>query len=100
MFIQGQDPEDHIRTCEKEWKRLGYKDERTWPHLFPSTLSDLPKKWYKMEEARGETFLWHELKDNFIKHFKFIPQDENLVETTKQNKAFIQLTENKTLKYS
>ena len=35
MFIQGKDPEDHIRTCEKEWKRFGYKDERTWPHLFP-----------------------------------------------------------------
>ena len=31
MFIQGKDPKDHIRTCEKEWKRLGYKDERTWP---------------------------------------------------------------------
>ena len=28
LFIQGEDPEDHIRTCEKEWKRLGYKDER------------------------------------------------------------------------
>ena len=52
-----------------------------------------------MEEAQGETFLWHELKKNFIKKFKFIPQDENLVETTKQLKAFIQLTENKTLKH-
>ena len=73
MFIQGKDPEEHIRICEKEWKRLGYKDERTWPHLFPSTLSDLPNKWYKMEEAHGETFLWHELTDNFLKDFIFIP---------------------------
>ena len=73
MFIHGQDPEEHIRTCEREWKRLGYKDERTWPHLFPSTLSDLPKKWYKVEEARGETFLWNELRGNFIKNFIFIP---------------------------
>ena len=58
IFTQGQNPEDHIRTCEKEWKRLGYKDKRAWPHLFPSTLDDLPNKWYKMEEARGETFFW------------------------------------------
>ena len=53
-----------------------------------------------MEEARGETFIWHELKENFIKDFNFIPQDENLVETAKQIKAFIQPTENKTLKYN
>ena len=99
MFIQGQNIEDHIRTCEKEWKRLGYKDERTWPHLFPSTLSNLPNKWYKMEEARGETFLWHELRENFIKYFSFIPQDENLIETAKQIKTFVEPTEKKTLKY-
>ena len=53
-----------------------------------------------MEESRGKTFLWHELKENFIKDFNFIPQDENMVEITKQIKAFIQPTENKTLKYN
>ena len=52
-----------------------------------------------MEEARGETFLWHELRENFIKYFSFIPQDENLIETAKQIKAFLELTEKKTLKY-
>ena len=51
-----------------------------------------------MEEARGETFSWHELRENFIKDFNFIPQNENLVETTKHIKEFIQPTENKTLK--
>ena len=45
-----------------------------------------------MEEARGETFLWHELRENFIKDFNFIPQDQNLVETAKQIKEFIQQT--------
>ena len=50
-----------------------------------------------MEEARGETFLWHELKENFIKDFNFIPQNENLVETAKQIKQFIQPTENQPL---
>ena len=48
-FTQGQDPTKHIDTCEKECKRLGYKDERIWPHLFPNTLNDLPNNWYKME---------------------------------------------------
>jgi len=83
IFTQGQDPENHINICEKQWRRLGYKDERTWPHLFPSTLADLLNKWYNMEESQGETFLWHELRENFIKDFNFIPQDENLVETAK-----------------
>ena len=45
----------HIDTCEKEWIILCYKDERILPHLFPNTLDDLPNKWYKMEEAIGET---------------------------------------------
>ena len=98
IFTQGQDLENHIKICEKKWRKLGYKDERTWPHLFPSTLVDLPNKWQKMEEARGEKFLWYELRENFIKDFNFIPQDENLVETTKQIKEFIQPIENKPLK--
>ena len=51
-----------------------------------------------MEEARGETFLWNELKDIF-KDFNFVPQNENLVETTKQIKTFVQPIENKTLKH-
>ena len=51
-----------------------------------------------MEEARGETFLWHELRENFIKDFNFIPQNEKLVETAKQIKAFVGLTENRNLK--
>ena len=57
VFTQGQNPKNHISICERQWRRLGYKDERTWPHLFPSTLDDLPNKWYKMEEARGKTFI-------------------------------------------
>ena len=42
-----------------------------------------------MEEATDETFLWQELKENFIKDFNFIPQNENLVETAKQIKEFV-----------
>ena len=50
-----------------------------------------------MEEAWGETFLWNELRENFIKDFSFIPQDKKLVEIAKQIKAFIESIENKTL---
>ena len=46
-----------------------------------------------MEEARGETFFWHELKENFIKDFQFIPQNEKLAETAQQIKQFLQPTE-------
>ena len=45
-----------------------------------------------MEEARGETFFWQELKENFIKDFQFIPQNEKLAETAQQIKQFLQLT--------
>ena len=51
-----------------------------------------------MEESRGETFLWHELRENFIKYFNLILQNANLVERAKQIKEFIQLIENKLLK--
>ena len=40
-------------------------------------INDFPTQWYKMEEARGETFLWNELKENFIKCFNFIPEEKN-----------------------
>ena len=55
-FHLGDDPTKHIELCQKELKRLGYHNEQMWPHLFPTTLDDLPNKWYKIEEARGDTF--------------------------------------------
>ena len=97
MFFQGKDPEENIRTCKREWRRLGYKDERTWPHLFPLMLAKLPNKWYKMEEARGETFQWNKLRENFIKDFSFILQNEKLAKIVKQIKAFIESNRNNSL---
>ena len=71
---------------------MEYKDERICMHLFSSTLDDLPNKRYKMEEARGETFLWNELKQNFIKELKFISEYDELLEAMKQIKTFIKPT--------
>ena len=45
-----------------------------------------------MEEDRGKTFVWNELRENFIKDFRFIPKDDKLVEATEQIKPFIQPT--------
>ena len=42
-----------------------------------------------MEEARVETFIWQELKENFIKDFRFILEDDKLVEAIEQIKTFI-----------
>ena len=49
-----------------------------------------------MEDAQGEMFQWNGLREKFIKDFSFIPQNEKLVETAKQIKAFIELTRNNT----
>ena len=87
VFAQGKDPKKHIVVCEKEWRRLGYKDERVWPHLFPNTFDDLPNKWYKMEEGIGEMFTWNELKENFLKDFKFLAKEELLVEKSIKNET-------------
>ena len=45
-----------------------------------------------MEEARGETFTWNDLKENFLKYFKFTHDDEQLLEASKQIKTFLQST--------
>ena len=42
-------------------------------------------------------FQWNELRENFIKDFSFIPQNEKLVETAKQIKEFIEPTRNNSL---
>ena len=45
-----------------------------------------------MEEYQVETFVWNELKGNFVKDFRFIPEDSKLVEATEQIKTFIPMT--------
>ena len=63
-----------------------------WTHLFPSTLDDLPNKWYKIEEVRGDTFTWKTLKQNFIKDFSFSPDDEHLQPAAQQIQQFLKTT--------
>ena len=57
--------------------------------MFLTTLDDFPNKWYKLEEARGDTFTWKTLRENFIKDFSFIPDDKKLKPTAKQLQQFI-----------
>ena len=87
-FIPRNGPQEHIDNYEREWKRNGYRDERIWPHFFPSTLEYLPNKWYKSKEACGDTFTQQTLKQNFIKDFFFNTKEEKLKEATKHIKEF------------
>ncbi len=44
--------------------------------MFPNTPDDLLSKWFKLEEERGETLDWKEIRQNFISDFKFQPANE------------------------
>ena len=57
--------------------------------MFPPTLDDLPNKWYKIKETRGDTFTWQTLRENFNKDFSFSPDDEILKPVAKQIQQFI-----------
>lgn len=41
-FLPDNKPNEHINSCEKEWKIMGYHEKWIWTHLFPSTLNYLP----------------------------------------------------------
>jgi hypothetical protein len=58
--------------------------------MFPSTLDEIPSKWYKIEEACGHTLNWSNIKENFIKDLKFTPEEEHLREATHQIKIFLE----------
>lgn len=49
----------------------------------------LATKWFKMEEARGETLEWSQVRQNFISDFQFRPSYENLKEAIEEVKEFI-----------
>lgn len=57
--------------------------------MFPNTLNDLPSKWFKLEEARGETLDWNQVKYNFISDFQFQPTNKSMKEVVKEIKEFI-----------
>ena len=50
-LLLSNDPQEHINNCKTQWKIIVYRGEIVYPHLFSSTLDDLPNKWYKIKEA-------------------------------------------------
>ena len=52
-------------------------------------LNDLPNKWYKIEESRGDTFTWQTLREIFIKDFFFTLDDKKLKPAGKQIQQFL-----------
>ena len=57
--------------------------------MFPHTLDDLPSKWFKLEEARGEMLDWKDIRHNFIMDFQFLSANENITEIVGEIKGFI-----------
>jgi hypothetical protein len=90
IFKVGYDPIEHIHHCENEWHRIGYKDVRVCPHMFPTTLDEIPNKLYKIKEACGHTLNWSNINFFFIKYFKSISEEEHLKETTRKIKSFLE----------
>ena len=58
--------------------------------MFPSTLDEIPIKWYKIEESFGHTSNWAEIKINFVQDFKFNLREDHLKDTTNQIKIFLE----------
>ena len=57
--------------------------------MFPHILDDLPSKWFKLEEARGETLDWTDIRQNFIIDFQFQSAKEDIKEIVDEIKGFI-----------
>ena len=83
-FHPGDDSMKHVNIYQKDWKSLGYHDNRMWRHLFLTIHDDQPNKWYKIKESRGDTFTSKTLRENVIKDFSFIIDDNNLKPSSKQ----------------
>jgi len=57
--------------------------------MFLNMLEDLPSKWFKLEETRGETLDWNQVGYNFISDFQFQPTNKSMKEVVKEIKEFI-----------
>jgi hypothetical protein len=58
--------------------------------MFPNTLDNIAHKWYKIEEACGNTFKWNEIKNKFLKEFKFILEETQLQDAKREIKNFLE----------
>ena len=57
--------------------------------MFPNMHDELSSKWFKLEEARGETLDWNQVRYNFISDFQFQPTNKSMKEAVKEIKEFI-----------
>jgi hypothetical protein len=58
--------------------------------MFPSTLDEIPIKWYNIQEACNHTSNWAEIKGNFVQDFEFNIVEEHLKYETCQIKIFLE----------
>ena len=66
------DPHIHIERCQKEWRKLGYKDDKLLPHLFPTTLGDLQKNGARWKKHGWNLYL-ERVKRQFDKGLLILP---------------------------
>ena len=57
--------------------------------MFPHTLDDLPSKWFKLEEARGDTLDWKTIRHNFIMDFQLLSATEYITKEVAELQSFI-----------
>jgi hypothetical protein len=58
--------------------------------MFPSTLDEIPNKWYKIEEACGHALNWEEIKKKIVQDFEFNPEEEHLKEEAQEIINFLE----------
>ena len=64
-------PQDHLRTCEEQWRSIGYPKE-LWAHRFVHSLDTIPHAWYLEEERKRGTSSWTEVARKFARCFSFM----------------------------
>jgi hypothetical protein len=89
-FKLGFDPLTHIEDCEREWRRIGYKDERVWPHMFPNTLDDFLISGTKLKRHMVKHSPRRILKKILSRILHLTHRKLNLTEAVKEIKDYIE----------
>ena len=69
------DPRAHLKSCEEQWRGLGYPQE-LWVHQFIHSLDTIPQAWYLEEERKMGTGSWREVIDKFFRCFSLEGETE------------------------
>ena len=74
-YLGTSNPQDHLQTCEEQWRSIGYQEEM-WVHRFVHSLDTIPHAWYLEEERKRGTSSWMEVARKFVRCFSFTGDTE------------------------